>query len=108
MSTSSVVYGFVYRQNTPAGWKGRRCRIVKLAPQRRDWLNKGEIFTGETLIGVQFEDGELQAVPRQSIVPVRSRMGWAALRLAANPPPPRMTRSEARRAWHAKRRGETV
>ena len=103
MSPSSV-YGMVYRQNTPAGWKGRRCRVIALNPQRRDWLGKGEIYTGEALIGVEFDNGEKQTVPRQSIVPLKSRLGWAAVRNASKPPKSHLTKSEAKLAYYAKLR----
>ena len=102
------VYGHVYRFNSPAGWKGRRCRVIALNPQRRDWLNRGEIYTGEALIGVEFEDGEKQAVPRQSIVPLKSRLGWAAVRNAGKPPKVYRTRSEGQLYRQAKARGETA
>lgn len=104
----SDVYGMVFRYNSPAGWKGRRCRVIALNPQRRDWLGKGEIYTGEALIGVEFEDGERQAVPRQSIVPLKSRLGWAAVRNAGKTPKQYKTRSEAQVERYAKARGETV
>ena len=103
-----TVYGMVFRYNSPAGWKGRKCRVIALNPQRRDWLNRGEIYTGEALIGVEFENGERQAVPRQSIVPLKSRLGWAAVRNAGKPPKVYRTRSEAQVERYAKARGETV
>lgn len=81
-----TTYGLVYRLSEPAGWKGRRARVVALAPQRTNWLGRGEINTGETLITVEFDNGDVECVARQSVVPATSRPGRAAIRNGAMTP----------------------
>ncbi len=82
MSPSSA-YDRVYRLNSPAGWKGRRCRIVVGSPMRRDWLGRGEINTGETIVAIEFDDGERASVSRQAVVLLASRLGRQAAHVAA-------------------------
>ena len=77
--TLPVVY--VYRFAGPL--KGRRCRIVRLADFARDRYGTPVINTGEQLVAVEFEDGARDAVQRQALVPVDSKLGRQCLRAVA-------------------------
>jgi hypothetical protein len=99
-----VTYDRVYRHNGPN--KGRLCRIVARQPQRRDWLGKGELYTGEAMIGVEFQDGRRELVQRQAVVLAASRLGRQAVKNAKvqTPDQRRARNQELQMLWRERQR----
>jgi len=103
-----TTYDRVFRHNGPN--KGRLCRIVARQPQRRDWLGKGELYTGEAMIGVEFDDGRRELVQRQAVVPAASRLGRQAIKNAnvQTPAQRRARSSELQREWRERQKAKSV
>jgi len=103
-----TTYDRVYRHNGPN--KGRLCRIVARQPQRRDWLGKGELYTGEATIGIEFQDGRRELVQRQAVVLAASRLGRQAVKNAkVQTPEQRRARSvELQRKWRERQQDRSA
>lgn len=76
-----TAFDYVYRWNAPAGAKGKRCRIDKLAPQRHG--GQGDVNLNHESIALAFEDGSELFAPRDAVLPVASVMGRRVLAMAA-------------------------
>ena len=77
-------FPMVYRNNLPAGLKGRRCRIVDWGG-RTFWGNGALVVqSGDNEVTVEFEDGARITARRSAVVGIRCRMGRAALALGAS------------------------
>lgn len=68
---------YVFRNHAPRGYLGRLCTIVQ-RPQHRTSVWR----TGTETILVEFDGGEQLACIRSAVVPVDSRLGRQALRVA--------------------------
>ena len=90
---------YIYRQNTPPGYKGRPCRMLALAPRTRDGMNIPIVNTGSCIVAIQFTDtGEKMLSQRQAFAPVGSKAANQAISVAADP------RSKSERASAIKKK----
>jgi len=77
-----MTFDRVFRNSAPSGYKGRPCRIVARPALTKDKQGEFIQHVGDETVLVEFEDGEQLRCIRSAAVPLDSKLGRQAIRVA--------------------------